>query len=275
MFSVVIPLYNKEKRIKDCLYSVINQNYKNFEIIIINDGSTDNSLNIVKNIINTVDGIDYKIIDRENKGVSFTRNEGVNVAKYDYVCFLDADDVWLPNFLEKIFILISKCPEANLYCLGHKVSKNGGTPIIPIHGLKDGFNGYVDNFFIASIRGSVANSSKVCVKKSAFLDVGGFPLGVVSGEDLFLWIQLALNGKVACDISYCTIVNRELDDSRSARNNSVPYPLVYFSKNSVDNKFLKRYLFKIFFRHFISSLRRLKFYEAFLRLKFYFGVIKC
>lgn len=274
MFSVVIPLYNKEKRIRECLNSVMNQTYRNFEIILINDGSTDSSLKIAKEIINNHPSTKVQVVDRENKGVSFTRNEGVQLASYDYVCFLDADDIWLPNFLEKMSSLISEYPEADLYCLAHKVSKNGGLPIIPAHGLSEGFKGYVNDFFQVSARGSVAKSSKVCVKKMAFSKVGGFPVGVVAGEDLFLWIQLALNGKVACDMSYCAIVNQEVDYSRSARKNSVPYPLVYYSKVSTTNKCLKKYLYRIFIRHFISSLTKFKFYESFLRLKYYLGVIK-
>lgn len=273
MFSVVIPLYNKEKRIRECLNSVMNQTYRDFEIILINDGSKDSSLKISKEIINNHPSTKVQVIDRENKGVSFTRNEGVQLASYDYVCFLDADDIWLPNFLEKMCSLISEYPDADLYCLAHKVSKDGGLPIIPTHGLSDGFKGYVNDFFKASARGSVAKSSKVCVKKMAFSKVGGFPVGVVAGEDLFLWIQLVLNGKVACDMSFCTIVYQEKDFSRSARKNSVPYPLIYFSKNKTKNKKLKKYLFYIFYRHFLASVVKFRFYEAYLRLRYFVGVI--
>lgn len=273
MFSVVIPLYNKEKRIKDCLYSVINQNYKNFEIIIINDGSTDNSLNIVKNIINTVDGIDYKIIDRENKGVSFTRNEGVNVAKYDYVCFLDADDVWSSDFLLNMKNLINKYDDADLYCLAHLIKK-GNTLIKPKHGLDEGFEGYVSDFFLSSCKGSVAKSSKICVRKPALLDIGGFPEKIVAGEDLYVWILLALNGKVAASMKFNTIVYQEVDDSRHSRKNSVPYPLVYFSlnKNVIRPTSLNKYLFFIFIKHFLFSLKTYSFKEAFLRFKYFIKI---
>ncbi len=273
MFSVVIPLYNKEKRIGECLNSVMNQTYRNFEIILINDGSKDSSLTIAKEIINNHPSIKVQVVDRENKGVSFTRNEGVQLANYDYVCFLDADDVWLPDFLEKMSSLILEYPEANMYSLAHLVSKNGQNPVKPKHALSEGFRGYIDDFFIVSSKGSVVKSSKVCVKKKPFLKLGGFPVNVVAGEDLLLWILMALNGRIACDMSFCTIVYQEVDFSRSARKNSVPYPLIYFSKNKTKNKKLKKYLFYIFYRHFLASVINFRFYEACLRLRYFFGVI--
>ena len=98
MFSVVIPLYNKEKYISRAIKSVIEQTYKIFELIIIDDGSIDNSVNIVKKHKDSR----IRLIEQENSGVSATRNKGIKNAKYNYIAFLDADDEWKPNFLDTI-----------------------------------------------------------------------------------------------------------------------------------------------------------------------------
>ena len=96
--SIIIPLYNEEKYIKECVNSVVNQTYKNIEIIVINDKSTDNSLNELKSIRDKR----IKIIDlKENKGVSNARNLGVKEANGEYICFLDSDDFWHKDKLKK------------------------------------------------------------------------------------------------------------------------------------------------------------------------------
>lgn len=271
-FSVIVPLYNKSYSLKRCVDSVLAQAHSNFELVIVNDGSTDNSLAVVFSLYEKeIDSGLIKVLDQKNQGVSCSRNNGVKLAKSEYVCFLDADDEWENDFLQKMNALINDFPKAILYCLAHKVSKKNNSPIKPKHGLSDAHRGYVSDFFKSSSIGSVANSSKVCVKKNDFISLGGFPVGVVAGEDLYLWIMLALNGKVACEMSYSTIVYIEDDESRGARVNSVPYPFVYFSQNKqkIINKSLHKYLFVIFYKHFFSSLCSYKFKEAYLRLFHY------
>ncbi|MBV4396111.1 glycosyltransferase family 2 protein [Advenella alkanexedens] len=268
-FSIIVPLYNKEYSIEKCLRSVLAQTYKHYELIIVNDGATDNSDIIVKKTIEGLDNVKY--IYQKNKGVSAARNKGVKSSKYDLICFLDADDEWKTSFLETLAALINDFPNADLYALAHMVKKSGAEPFKPKHGLPDGYRGYVEDFFKASSKGSVLNSSKACVRKKSFLTIGGFPEGVTAGEDLYVWIQMALNGTVACDVSYLSIVNQVEDFSRSARKNSVPYPIIFFSKNKmlIRNKSLDKYLFLIFIKHFIYSLKSLKFKEAALRTYYY------
>ena len=89
--SVIIPLYNEEKYILECINSVINQTYKNLEIIIVDDKSTDNSLKILEQIKD--DRIKTIKLDK-NSGVAHARNKGVEVSTGDYICFLDSDDFW-------------------------------------------------------------------------------------------------------------------------------------------------------------------------------------
>lgn len=274
-FSVVIPLYNKEYSIIRCLDSVFSQGGGLHDVVVVNDGSTDDSLSVVKTAYQKeIDSGILTLINKKNEGVSVARNIGMANSKMPFVCFLDADDEWKPDFLSNMHRLITNYPLANLYCLAHTVSKDSNPPVKPKHGLPDDFNGYVDDFFKASAKGSVAKSSKICIKKQALIDIGGFPEGVVAGEDLYVWIMLALNGKVACDMSYSAIVYQEKDESRSSRNNSVPYPFIYLSKNQniKKTKSLNKYLFVVFYKHFISSLLGFKFKEAGLRLYHYLRI---
>ena len=111
LISVVIPLYNKEKYIKNTIESVINQDFKDFEIIIVNDGSTDHSLEIAKQFEQP--GI--KIINQENQGVANARNKGVQYSNGEIIAFLDADDIWLSNHLREIYSLHQKFPKAGFF----------------------------------------------------------------------------------------------------------------------------------------------------------------
>ena len=122
-FSVVIPLYNKEGYILNTINSVLAQTYIDFELIIINDRSTDTSLEIAENIEDSrIQIIQHSV----NKGLSASRNTGIKNAKSEYIAFLDADDLWKPTFLEKIDLLITDYPEASLFASKYEVLlKNG------------------------------------------------------------------------------------------------------------------------------------------------------
>lgn len=94
--TIIIPVYNAEKTINKCLSSIINQTYKNLEILVINDGSKDNSLNVIKNI----DDDRIKVIDKKNEGVAITRNLGIKIASGDYIMFIDNDDYIDENYVQ-------------------------------------------------------------------------------------------------------------------------------------------------------------------------------
>ncbi|MEL0456920.1 glycosyltransferase family A protein [Flavobacteriaceae bacterium SZ-1-7] len=116
-FSVVIPLYNKEEFIEDTLKSVLNQTFQDFEIIVVNDGSTDQSLKIV----NKLKTEKIRLFTNKNGGLSFSRNFGIKQAKADFIAFLDADDLWAEDFLETIFKLIKKFSKHSLFTTAFKV----------------------------------------------------------------------------------------------------------------------------------------------------------
>ena len=104
--SVILPVYNAEQYLQEAIESILNQTYENFELIILNDGSTDTSLSIIQQFVDK----DKRIIlvNRENKGLIYTLNEGINIAKGKYIARMDADDISLPNRFEKQIELMEK-----------------------------------------------------------------------------------------------------------------------------------------------------------------------
>ena len=144
MFSVIIPLYNKAPYVEKAIRSVLNQTFKEFELIVVDDGSTDDSLSVAKNCL--LQTINYKLIEQHNQGVSTARNNGVKQAKYPYICFLDADDWWSPTFLEEMKALIDEFPDAGIYGSSYYIVKNGRQRVAPIGVDNDFSKGLIDYF---------------------------------------------------------------------------------------------------------------------------------
>ncbi len=109
--SIIIPAYNAGRFIAETMDSVINQTYKDWELIIINDGSTDNTLNIIEAYSKKEARISF--VTKNNSGVSDTRNKGIDKAKGEFIAFLDADDVWLPENLQKKIEYLKKHPDVD------------------------------------------------------------------------------------------------------------------------------------------------------------------
>ena len=116
MISIIIPVYNAEKYISRCIESVLKQTYSNFEILLLDDGSKDNSLNIIKKYEQSYPNI-IKVFSHKNMGVAKTRNKGIELAKGDYICFIDNDDYIEQKYLEK---LIEKIKDNDVVVSGYK-----------------------------------------------------------------------------------------------------------------------------------------------------------
>lgn len=196
MISVVIPLYNKEKQIANTLQTVLSQTYQDFEIVIVNDGSTDNSVVEVEKVQDSR----IRIIHQKNTGVSAARNRGIEEAKYDLIAFLDGDDEWKPEYLETQYNLFLKYPECSVFAVNYEF-RDSRSNIIPTKINKLPFigeNGILSNYFeVASCSNPPLWTSAVIVKKEAIKRIGGFPVGIKSGEDLLTWARLAINNKIA------------------------------------------------------------------------------
>ena len=121
MISVVIPLYNCEKYINECLDSVLANSFSDYELIIINDGSIDNSLKIAEEYSKKDPRI--KVYSQENRGVSYTRNRGIKLAKGDYISFIDADDYVDKYYLEELYFMANRYDLDWVTC-GHRSISN-------------------------------------------------------------------------------------------------------------------------------------------------------
>ena len=132
MISVVIPLYNKEKSITSTLRTVLNQTFRDYEIVIVNDGSTDGSVEEIEKVQD--DRI--RLVHQPNAGVSAARNRGIEEAKGDLIAFLDADDEWKPEYLATQYHLFQKYPECSVFACNYEFRDVSGkvTPTL-IHKL--------------------------------------------------------------------------------------------------------------------------------------------
>ncbi|HID5224220.1 TPA: glycosyltransferase family 2 protein [Proteus mirabilis] len=248
-FSIIIPLYNKELYIARTINSLLTQTFKDFEIIIVNDGSTDNSINEVKKII------DHRItiIEQENGGVSVARNTGIKVAIGEYLIFLDADDKFLPNALEHMFFLTENYPDNYFFCTNyyHVNKNNKRKKAIQVDKiLGDKFNyGVIDNFFyIASFHpGSFpCHTSTFCIHRKKLLEKNiFFPIGITHTEDIYFCSLLALNFQPV--FSKQCIYEYYLDtlgNSRSARPTSERYIINELKKLTNKDKWINSFIAK-------------------------------
>lgn len=194
-FSIVIPLFNKENFISNTLQSVFNQSFTDYEIIIVDDCSTDNSLKIV--VENSSDKV--KIVRHEiNKGLSATRNTGIKNATAKHIIFLDADDLWKPTYLEKINTLILKFPEANLFATNYAELYPNNIEIPPTTNLKNFENdGIIPTFFESNLSQPIYCYSSLCVEKRVFEKIGFFDERITFGEDIDFSIRANANFKLA------------------------------------------------------------------------------
>lgn len=216
-FSIIIPLYNKEKYIENTLKSVLKQTFQDFEIIIINDGSTDLSIELV----NQIQDDRIKLVHQENQGVSVARNNGIKLAEAEYICFLDADDFWKLNYLENLFDTIKKFPDAKMYCSRYVTQINSNKFIKNTFlNIKDDYEGYIEDFFYSSLINRVALTSGVCITKDIFYEIGGFDKKISSGQDLDYWIRIALSYKIVIT-SKITLVYNYLNENVSLSKTNI------------------------------------------------------
>ncbi|MDR3574623.1 MAG: glycosyltransferase family A protein [Anaerolineaceae bacterium] len=214
--SVVIPLYNKAPHIQRALNSIFNQSFPPKEIIVVDDGSTDGSGEIVKSSPDPR----IKVFRQENAGISSARNHGVSEASYDFIAFLDADDEWKPEHLQAIAMLIQEYPDCGAYATSYMRIGDAGTKIWrpkPVKNTPTGWKGKLDlNSYLELIM--AANTffpSSICVKKACFYKAGQFDVKVRRAQDLDLWLRILLGDDIAylhepLTIYYLNTVNRSV-----------------------------------------------------------------
>ena len=206
--SVIIPLFNKGPYILRALNSVLNQTYQDFEVIVVDDGSTDNGAEIVRGF----DDPRIRLIRQENRGVSAARNHGVDKAISDFIAFLDADDEWMPGHLKTIIRLMEKYPDAGMFTTAMKIQTAEGKTewayykYIP----KPPWTGLLPDYFKSAALGeSPVNSSVVVIPRKIIIEAGGFPEGYWYGEDSDLFGKIALKYPVAFSWEFGAIYHKD------------------------------------------------------------------
>lgn len=190
--SVVIPLYNKRKHIERCIISVLKQNKRPHEVIVVDDGSTDGSAIELEGYLHLI-----TLIKQKNGGESSARNTGISAATGDFIAFLDADDCWEPWFLEKISNLISLYPTGGIYALSYKYVATQYSRPAKIFGIVNShFHGEINYFRSAAFGDPPVTSSTAVVRKTIFDDVGLFAVGKRLGPDGDMWGRIALKHSV-------------------------------------------------------------------------------
>lgn len=275
MFSIIIPAYNAEKCINRCIQSIMNQTFQDYEVIVINDGSTDCTEAVVKKLC----GPKIHLFNQKNGGVSVARNNGIKHATKNYICFLDSDDEWKGNHLQLLYEAIHMFPEKKFFVTLSETELLDGT-IVRQKSL-EGYNKpfFVKDFLEFEIRNGYQkcfNTNCVCTKTDVFTKYGYFEEGEKISEDVDMWNRIMLyEGKV---IIPTETVLRHRDYSFATRKMPVGAPFIfnrripgYLSDPTISNNMKEElnYLYNVMELTSIRSLiiNGLK-KEAFKRMKY-------
>lgn len=258
MFSIVIPLYNKEISIRSTIQSVFNQTFQNFEIVIVNDGSTDSSVETVESLQDSR----IRLINQNNQGASAARNRGIKESQYKWILFLDGDDLWKSNHLEEISNMMDRFPNEKVYVTSMYYSDNRFS--INHSHKKEVF--IVENYFKEIIRKNLISTGCIAINKECFKKVGGFNTLLSRGEDLDLWSRLAKDYSIVKS-SEITVIYRLEAENRTDKNVDVEKTYVYYLTLSdcicsYEYRYNKNEILRYLFNYF-----RAKDYVNFLKLK--------
>ena len=242
-YSVVIPLHNKEEYIKNTLQSVLKQSLTNFEIVVVDDGSTDSSVQKVFEI----DDSRIKVIQKTNGGVSSARNRGIKDASGDYICFLDADDTWKPDFLETVDSLFEKFPAARIACPSYEVFYGKRTVVPRWKSVSRNEDCLLEDFFeMATAPFWIMCSSCICIEKNYLLSRNCFFNEKENVyEDLEFWLKIGCTCPIAHSNRICATYNRiTSSNARTAHSQREIYNASYM--NTLD----------YFYKHVQTSKQR-------------------
>lgn len=183
--SVIMPAYNVSEYIRDAIESFLIQSYTSTELIIVNDGSTDDLKARIKDLVIQNKNISY--IEQENRGVSAARNLAIKYAKGDWIAFLDADDIWYKNKLSIQMQAIGDCvwshSDSHYFGLGYENNPKRSD-------LSEMFEG---NIFLKLLEENFITTSSILIRKETLLKFGGFDENMEALEDWRLWLSIAKN----------------------------------------------------------------------------------
>lgn len=189
--SIIVPLYNKERYVSKSIQSILDQTFKDFEILVINDGSTDESRTIVSKIADER----IRIFDKENGGVSSARNKGIELARAEWIFFLDGDDTMRPNCLEVLYELHRQYPAADVCTANYTMLYPGCRALDYCIGKN---NYLVENNFRDFWKGKFyMRTGIMIVRKRVFDNVGGFNVNTQVYEDIELFFKIMKSYTIA------------------------------------------------------------------------------
>ena len=222
-FSVIIPLYNKENFIENTIQSVLSQTFADFEVLVINDGSTDKS---EEKVLQFKDSrIQY--YSKENEGVSIARNFGIEKAQFDYITFLDADDYWYPDFLKVMHEYCTQFIKQKVFTAAIEIETS--KKIFPAqYSIKKTADFEFVNYFKASKKETVICTSCAVFNKKVFEKIGVFDPKIKSGQDTDLWIRIGLVYPVL--FSWKILARYVYDENSLSKNSNFLNAKMDFSK---------------------------------------------
>lgn len=234
-FSIIVPLYNKAPYVRKALESVMSQTFSDWECIIVDDGSTDNSAAVCEEFSNPLipsSSNPIRLIRQPNSGVAKARNVGVENSHGEFLCFLDADDWWELTFLEELDKLISEYPDAGIYCTNYVYYKPGKTHVAL--NLGRGYMNYPEAYLHSDAMPIWTGAA--CMPRIIFDEMGGFPVGIKLGEDFLLWAKTALHYKVAFCEKALAFYNNDVPASlRATRNLHQPEYHMLFNMQDIES----------------------------------------
>lgn len=220
MFSVIIPLFNKEQSITTTLESVLKQSFSEFEVVIINDGSTDNSVSKVE----CFNDKRIQLRHQKNSGVSAARNKGIEEAKYDWIVFLDADDIWMENHLSSLKEMITKFETYSVFCTSYTKAND-------ITILQD-FNfdtiKIVEDYFKEVVKYHFFWTGVVCIHKKVFQEIGDFNTQLTRGEDLELWLRIGRSFPIIWSTHITAIYQQDSENKATLSKENLKKSVIYY-----------------------------------------------
>ncbi len=191
--SVVTPCYNCEKYLADTLNSVFRQTVLPYEIVLVDDGSTDGTVDLIENLIGEHSEICIRLVKQKNSGPGAARNAGIQAAKGDWIAFLDSDDIWRKKKIERVLEAIALNQDAimiaNDIC---EIYEDGRRQEVFLHT----YYNPEESAFVQLYHGCFLSTSSVCVKKEILEKVGGFDITLRSAQDYDLWLRVSQEGDI-------------------------------------------------------------------------------
>lgn len=212
-FSVVIPLYNKEHYIEKTIQSVLAQTCQDFEVLVVDDGSRDSSLTLAQKFASDR----VHIIPQENQGVSVARNTGILNAQGEFICFLDADDEWRPDYLATIDGLTEAYPESAIFVTAYAVNMGNGK--VNLSTQLEPETGCLPSYWLTLAKGyDFVWTSATTMRRDTLIEAGLFKPGEKIGQDLDMWARVArINPRVAYSNHICVNYNRAAESNARTR----------------------------------------------------------